>query len=83
MGLPTPQSTIGIAPSKPSISLPQFSLLFPRLQAPGQSSVPQEQPSLVAQHRIKEGEMRIKSQNADEDYQKIKNTLNSYKVKET
>jgi hypothetical protein len=79
MGLPAPQTTFEIASSKPSISLPQFSLPFPRLQAPGQSSVPQEQPSLVAEHRIKEGEMRIKSQNADEDYKKIKDTLNSYK----
>ncbi len=38
-----------------------------------------EQPSIVGEHRIKEGDVNIKSQNADQDYEKIKNSLSTYK----
>ncbi|MEM5814914.1 MAG: hypothetical protein QXD89_00260 [Candidatus Aenigmatarchaeota archaeon] len=37
-----------------------------------------EQPSITPEHKIKEGDVSIKSQNADQDYEKIKNSLSSY-----
>jgi hypothetical protein len=55
----------------PSLSLPQFKISPLSKQAV-------EQPSITTEHKIKEGSIRIKSQNADQDYEKIKSSLSSY-----
>jgi hypothetical protein len=57
--------------TRPSLSLPQFEISPLSRQAV-------EQPSITTEHKIKEGNVRIKSQNADQDYEKIKNSLSSY-----
>jgi hypothetical protein len=55
-----------------SLSLPQFGISPLSRQTV-------EQPSITTEHKIKEGDVSIKSQNADQDYEKIKTSLSFYK----
>jgi hypothetical protein len=66
VGLEVPSSFTG-----PSLSPPQFKISPLSRQAV-------EQPSITTEHKVKEGDVSIKSQNADQDYEKIKNSLSSY-----
>jgi len=66
VGLEAPSSFTG-----PSLLSPQFKISPPSRQT-------FEQPSITKEHKIKEGDVSIKSQNADQDYEKIKNSLSSY-----
>ena len=68
---PVESSGFPLSFTRPSLSLPQFEISAPSRQAV-------EQPSIATEHKIKEGSIRIKSQNADQDYEKIKSSLSSY-----